>query len=134
MNNVSLVVLAAGMGNRFGGLKQLTGVGPNGETLLEYGVYDAFQSGVRKVIFIVRRSFETEFRQVVVNRFADYMEVECVYQEINDLPSSKFAVILLATELLCKSSPSLLFFMIPPESFSLIPMPIRKSLNFSREL
>ena len=88
MNNVSLVVLAAGMGNRFGGLKQLTGVGPNGETLLEYGVYDAFQSGVRKVIFIVRRSFETEFRQVVVNRFADYMEVECVYQEINDLPSS----------------------------------------------
>ncbi len=90
MNNVSLVVLAAGMGNRFGGLKQLTGVGPNGETLLEYGVYDAFQSGVRKVIFIVRRSFETEFRQVVVNRFADYMEVECVYQEINDLPSSFF--------------------------------------------
>lgn len=86
MKEISLVVLAAGMGNRFGGLKQLTGVGPSGETLLEYGVYDAWRAGIRKVVFIIRKSFEAEFREQVVARFPGELEVVCVFQQIDDLP------------------------------------------------
>ena len=85
--NSTLVVLAAGMGNRFGGLKQLTGVGPNGETLLEYGVYDAWKAGVQKVVFVIRKSFEQEFREKVVCRFDKHIESVCVYQNLADLPS-----------------------------------------------
>ena len=87
--NISLVVLAAGMGNRFGGLKQLTGIGPNGETLLEYGVYDAWRAGVQKIIFVIRRSFEAEFRELVVSRFPSGLEVVCVYQDMEDLPCER---------------------------------------------
>ena len=79
MKEISLVVLAAGMGNRFGGLKQLTGVGPSGETLLEYGVYDAWRAGIRKVVFIIRKSFEAEFREQVVARFPGELEVVGIY-------------------------------------------------------
>ncbi len=89
MKEVTLVVLAAGMGNRFGGLKQLTGVGPNAETLLEYGVYDAFRAGVRKVVFIIRRNFEAEFREQVLERFPSEVEAVCAFQEMEDLPGGR---------------------------------------------
>ncbi|MBT4225729.1 MAG: NTP transferase domain-containing protein [Opitutae bacterium] len=89
--NISLVVLAAGMGNRFGGLKQLTGIGPNGETLLEYGVYDAWRAGVKKVIFVIRRSFELEFRKLVISRFPSKLKVVCVYQDLEDLPCERIS-------------------------------------------
>ena len=84
--NCTLVVLAAGMGNRFGGLKQLTGVSPNGETLLEYGVYDAWKAGINKAVFVIRESFEQEFREKVVSRFQNKVECVCVYQQLTDLP------------------------------------------------
>ena len=85
MMNCTLVVLAAGMGNRFGGLKQLTGVGPNGETLLEYGVYDAWRAGVKKVVFVIRESFAEEFQDKVISRFADKLECVSVYQDLHDV-------------------------------------------------
>ena len=85
MKEISLVVLAAGMGNRFGGLKQLTGVGPSGETLLEYGVYDAWRAGIRKVVFIIRKSFEAEFREQVVARFPGELEVVCVFRTLTPI-------------------------------------------------
>jgi hypothetical protein len=87
--NISLVVLAAGMGNRFGGLKQLTAVGPNGETLLEYGVHDAWRAGVQKIVFVIRRSFESEFMKLVVSRFPSELEVVCVFQDMKDLPCER---------------------------------------------
>jgi NDP-sugar pyrophosphorylase family protein len=83
----TLVVLAAGMGNRFGGLKQLTGVGPNGETLLEYGVYDACRAGVKKVVFVIRESFAAEFHDKVISRFAYKLECVSVFQDLNDIPA-----------------------------------------------
>ena len=83
----TLVVLAAGMGNRFGGLKQLTGVGPNGETLLEYGVYDAWRAGVKKVVFVIRESFAKEFQDKVISRFADKLECVSVFQDLQDVPA-----------------------------------------------
>ena len=88
MKEITLVVLAAWMGNRFGGLKQMTGVGPHGETLLEYGVWDAFRAGARKVVFVIRKSFEAEFQEAVVDRFPNELEVVCVFQDLEDLPGA----------------------------------------------
>lgn len=82
----TLVVLAAGMGNRFGGLKQLAGVGVGGETLLEYGVFDAIRAGVGKVVFVIREDFAKDFGEQVVARFQDKVEAVCVYQSLDGLP------------------------------------------------
>ncbi len=82
-----LVILAAGMGNRYGGLKQLDRVGPFGESLLEYSVYDALRAGFGKIIFVIRKVFETEFRQRISSKFRSEIEVEHVFQEICDLPA-----------------------------------------------
>ena len=85
-----IVVLAAGMGSRFGGSKQTTAVGANGESLLEYSVFDALEAGFRKVVFIVRSDFEQDFRQAVANRLPDTIEVHCVCQDtarISDQPA-----------------------------------------------
>ncbi|SVD89934.1 uncharacterized protein METZ01_LOCUS442788, partial [marine metagenome] len=65
MNNLTLLVMAAGMGSRYGGLKQLDKVGPNGETIIDYSVYDAMQAGFTKVIFIIRREFEDQFQSQI---------------------------------------------------------------------
>jgi NDP-sugar pyrophosphorylase family protein len=85
--DTTLVVLAAGMGSRYGGLKQMDGVGPTGEKLLDYSVYDAARSGFSRVVFVIRREFEVEFREQVGNRFEDRMDVGYAFQELNDLPA-----------------------------------------------
>ncbi len=82
----TLLVLAAGMGSRYGGLKQMDGVGPSGETLLDYSVFDAIRSGYNRVVFVIRRDFEEEFRERVGNRFEDHIDVGYVFQQLNDLP------------------------------------------------
>ena len=62
MNNITLMIMAAGMGSRYGGLKQLDSVGPNGETIIDYSVYDAIEAGFNKVVFIIRKDFENDFK------------------------------------------------------------------------
>jgi len=82
----TLLVLAAGMGSRYGGLKQMDPVGPSGETLLDYSVYDAVRSGFSQVVFVIRREFEEEFREKIGSRFEGRMDVGYVFQQLNDLP------------------------------------------------
>ncbi|MBE06304.1 MAG: nucleotidyltransferase [Verrucomicrobiaceae bacterium] len=86
MNQVTLLVLAAGMGSRYGGLKQLDPVGPNGETVIDYSVFDAIRAGFSKVVFVIREEFSEEFKKSVGNRFVDKIAVEYAYQNISDLP------------------------------------------------
>ena len=83
----TLVVLAAGMGSRYGGLKQIDQLGPSGEAMLEYSVFDALRAGFSKIVFIIRKDFETAFRKEVGDQFKDFAEVAYCYQELNDLPS-----------------------------------------------
>lgn len=82
----TLLILAAGMGSRYGGLKQLDPVGPSGEVVLDYSVHDALRAGFDRVVFVIRRDFEEEFRRAVVSRYEGRVAVEIVYQELNDLP------------------------------------------------
>ena len=83
----TLLVLAAGMGSRYGGLKQMDGVGPNGEAILDYSVKDAIRAGFGKVVFVIRHSFDNEFRQVFNSqRWNNMIEVFYVYQELQNLP------------------------------------------------
>lgn len=82
----TLFVLAAGMGSRYGGLKQLDGLGPNGETIMDYSVYDAIRAGFGKVVFVIRESFENDFKSVVLNKFKDIVETEIVFQDITKVP------------------------------------------------
>lgn len=82
----TLFVLAAGMGSRYGGLKQLDGLGPNGETIMDYSIYDAIKAGFGKVVFVIRESFEADFKTVVVNKFKDLIEVDVVFQDIAKVP------------------------------------------------
>lgn len=86
MNQVTLLVLAAGMGSRYGGLKQLDPVGPNGETVIDYSVFDAIRAGFTKVVFVIREEFSEEFKRSVGSRFVDKIGVEYAYQNINELP------------------------------------------------
>jgi len=84
----ALVVMAAGMGSRFGGLKQLTPVGKSGEMILDYSVYDALRAGFDKVIFVIKREIEEAFRGAVGDRMSKYIKVEYAFQEINsELPA-----------------------------------------------
>lgn len=82
----TLLILAAGMGSRYGGLKQLDPMGPNGETVLDYSVYDAIRAGFGKVVFVIRRDFEAQFKSAVGQRFEERIEVEYAYQSLDDLP------------------------------------------------
>jgi len=82
----TLFVLAAGMGSRYGGLKQLDGLGPNGETIMDYSFYDAMKAGFGKIVFVIRSSFEKDFQSVVINKFKDLIETELVFQEITNVP------------------------------------------------
>ena len=88
MKNISLLVMAAGMGSRYGGLKQLDEVGPNGETIIDYSVYDAIKSGYNKAVFIIRKDFEEQFKEKVSNKYEDRIEVKIVFQDLQDLPKS----------------------------------------------
>ena len=84
--NPTLLILAAGMGSRYGGLKQLDGVGPNGETIMDYSVYDAAKAGFDKVVFVVRNHFKDEFKQKVASKYSNFIKVEFVEQELDKLP------------------------------------------------
>lgn len=86
MKDLTLVILAAGMGSRYGGLKQLDGVGPNSEVIMEYSIYDAVQAGVNRVVFVIRESFEEAFRESILSRLPHDLEVALAYQEFSDLP------------------------------------------------
>ena len=87
MKNITLLVMAAGMGSRYGGLKQLDEVGPSGETIIDYSVYDAIAAGFTKVVFIIRRDFEQEFKSKITNKFSDKIQVEFAFQDIDNLPN-----------------------------------------------
>lgn len=88
MKDITLLVMAAGMGSRYGGLKQLDPVGPNGETIIDYSVYDAVRSGFNKVVFIIRREFEKEFKSQITNKYEGSIKVEFAFQELNALPNN----------------------------------------------
>ena len=83
----TLVVLAAGMGSRYGGLKQVDPVGPSGEAILDYSVFDAIRGGFGKIVFVIRKDFESEFKEKVGAKYAGVVPVDYCYQDINDLPS-----------------------------------------------
>lgn len=82
----TLFVLAAGMGSRYGGLKQLDGLGPHGETIMDYSIYDAIKSGFGKVVFVIRKDFEADFREKILSKYEGHIPVEVVYQAVTDLP------------------------------------------------
>jgi len=83
----TLLVLAAGMGSRYGGLKQVDPVGPNGETIIDYCIYDAIRAGFGKVVFVIRHDIETAFREAVGARFEKRLPVEYVFQELDKVPA-----------------------------------------------
>src|ERR1700741_407786 len=82
----TLLVMAAGMGSRYGGLKQIDPVGPGGETIIDYSIYDALRAGFGKVVFVIRKDIEQAFKQVVGARFEQHIAVENVFQELDELP------------------------------------------------
>lgn len=83
----TLFVLAAGMGSRYGGLKQLDGLGPNGETIMDYSIFDAIRGGFGKLVFVIRKSFEQDFREKIISKYENHIPVEVVFQDLNDLPA-----------------------------------------------
>ncbi len=83
----TLLIMAAGMGSRFGGLKQMQGVGPGGETLLDYSIFDALRAGFGKVVFMVRREMEADFRERIGKHWESKVSVSYAFQELSDLPS-----------------------------------------------
>ncbi len=82
----TLFVLAAGMGSRYGGLKQLDGVGPQGETIMDFSIFDAIRGGFGKVVFVIRKDFEPDFREKILTKYENHIPVELVFQAIDDLP------------------------------------------------
>jgi dTDP-glucose pyrophosphorylase len=82
----TLLVLAAGMGSRYGSLKQIDPVGPSGETIIDYSIYDAIRAGFGKVVFIIRKSFEEDFKNIFISKLQPHIQVEYVFQEIDKLP------------------------------------------------
>ena len=82
----TLFVLAAGMGSRYGGLKQLDGLGPHGETIMDYSIYDAIRSGFGKVVFVIRKDFEADFRTKILSKYENHIPVEVVFQTLDKLP------------------------------------------------
>jgi NDP-sugar pyrophosphorylase family protein len=87
-SDITLLILAAGLGSRFGGDKQLEIVGQNNETLMDYAIFDAAKAGFTKVVFVIRKSFETYFKSYILPKYANLIEVNYVLQEINDLPGN----------------------------------------------
>jgi dTDP-glucose pyrophosphorylase len=86
MTKPTLLVLAAGMGSRYGSLKQIDPVGPSGETIIDYSIYDAIRAGFGKVVFIIRKSFEQDFNDIFISKLQQYIPVEYVFQEIDKVP------------------------------------------------
>ncbi len=86
MTKPTLLVLAAGVGSRYGGLKQIDPIGPGGETIIDYSVYDAMRAGFGKLVFVIRRDIEATFREVIGSRFEKRIAVDYVFQELTALP------------------------------------------------
>lgn len=84
--DLTLLVLAAGMGSRYGGIKQLDRLGPSGETIMDYSIYDAKKAGFNKVVFVIRNGFADEFERDVVEKLRGYIDVSLVFQELNYVP------------------------------------------------
>jgi len=87
MKKPTLLVLAAGIGSRFGGLKQIAPVGPQGEIIIDYSIFDAIRAGFDKVVFVIRRDIEADFKQAVGSRFEGVVTVDYAFQERDDLPA-----------------------------------------------
>jgi len=88
MKNPILVVMAAGIGSRYGGLKQTDPIGPNGELIIDYSVYDAIEAGFKKVVFIINHKIKADFQEIIGNRLSQHIDVAYAYQELNDVPES----------------------------------------------
>ncbi len=82
----TLLLLAAGMGSRYGGLKQLDGLGPNGETIMDYSIYDAIKAGFGKIVFVIRKDFEKEFKEKILSKYEGHIPAELVFQSLDALP------------------------------------------------
>ncbi len=82
----TLVIMAAGMGSRFGGIKQLAALGPDGEIIIDYSIHDAIEAGFDKVVFIIRKDIEKDFKEVIGNRISEKVKVEYVFQSLDALP------------------------------------------------
>ena len=82
----TLLLLAAGMGSRYGGLKQLDGLGPNGETIMDYSIYDAIQAGFGKIVWVIRKDFEKDFREKILSKYEGHVPCELVFQSLDKLP------------------------------------------------
>lgn len=90
MNNVTLVVMAAGIGSRFGGgIKQLEPVGPNGEIIMDYSIHDALEAGCNKVVFIIRKDIEEDFKKIIGERIEKLVPVKYAYQSVDELPGNR---------------------------------------------
>ncbi|MBO5618417.1 MAG: nucleotidyltransferase [Paludibacteraceae bacterium] len=83
----TLFILAAGMGSRYGGLKQMDGLGPNGEAILDYSVYDALRAGFDKIVFVIRKDFEDDFRRVVLSKYEGKVQCELCFQSVDKVPA-----------------------------------------------
>ncbi len=88
MNDITLLVMAAGMGSRYGGLKQLDSVGPNQETIIDYSVYDAIRAGFEKVVFVIRKEFYKEFKSLITDKYFGKIRVEYAFQDLENLPGN----------------------------------------------
>ncbi|MBR6780950.1 MAG: nucleotidyltransferase [Clostridia bacterium] len=86
MNNITLVIMAAGMGSRYGGLKQMDPIGPSGEVILDYSVYDAIEAGFDKVIFVIKHEIEDDFKALMQGKYEDRIKIEYAFQNIDNLP------------------------------------------------
>lgn len=82
----TLLLLAAGMGSRYGGLKQLDGLGPNGETIMDYSIYDAIKAGFGKIVFVIRKDFEKDFKEKILSKYEGHIPAELVFQSLDSLP------------------------------------------------
>ena len=82
----TLFLLAAGMGSRYGGLKQLDGLGPNGETIMDYSIYDAIQAGFGKIVWVIRKDFEEQFRTQILSKYEGQVPCELCFQALDALP------------------------------------------------
>jgi len=87
LSAITLVVMSAGIGSRYGGIKQLESVGPSGEIIIDYSIYDAIEAGFNKIVFIIRKDLEKDFKEIIGNRIEKLIEVEYVFQELDDLPA-----------------------------------------------
>jgi dTDP-glucose pyrophosphorylase len=87
MNKYTLLILAAGMSSRYGSLKQIDKLGPGGETIIDYSIYDAMKAGFHKIVFVIRKGIESELKEIIMKKFSDKIEIDYVLQEIDSVPS-----------------------------------------------